>query len=97
MRIPVSMRAIRVLENVQFELSDAPEGISVRQVLPGARGAEIVVQCDIAGVKPGLGGNLIFGISGERARSWGNEDPAANRRRVPLGVLPAVRFEIVRQ
>jgi len=96
-RIPVSMRAIRLLENVQFELSDAPEGISVRQVLPGARGAEIVVQCDAARVKPGLRGNLIFRISGERARSSENESQPANRRRIPLGVLPAIPFEIVGQ
>lgn len=72
-----------LLTKVQFELSDPPEGIELRQ-----DGTEIVLQCDAAKAKPGLKGNLIVNISAERAAQ-------ANRQRVSLGTLPAVPFEIV--
>ena len=74
-----------LLTKVQFELSEPPEGIELRQ-----DGTDIVLHCDAAKAKPGLKGNLIVNISAERAA------PQANRQRVSLGTLPAVPFEIVR-
>jgi hypothetical protein len=73
---------------VQYELSEPPEGIELRNASPGRDGTEIVLQCDAAKAKPGLKGNLIVNISAERAAQ-------ANRQRVSLGTLPAVPFEIV--
>jgi hypothetical protein len=79
-----------LLTKVQFELSDPPEGIELRQ-----DGTEIVLQCDAAKAKPGLKGNLIVNISAERVAQPANARPQANRQRVSLGTLPAVPFEIV--
>jgi hypothetical protein len=79
------VRVPPVLTKVQFELSDPPEGIALRQ-----DGTELVLQCDAAKAKPGLKGNLIVNISAERVAQ------PANRQRVSLGTLPAVPFEIVR-
>ena len=93
-RIRVAMPTIRLFEKVQFELSEPPDGISVREVLPGRQGAEIVLQCDGEKAKPGLKGNLIVNVSGERAPPPGNEKAQAARRRIPLGTLPAIPFEI---
>ena len=73
---------------VQYELSEPPEGVELRNASPGRDGTEIVLQCDAAKAKPGLKGNLIVNISAERAAQ-------ANRQRVSLGTLPAVPFEIV--
>ena len=79
-----------LLTKVQFELSDPPEGIELRQ-----DGTGIVLQCDAAKAKPGLKGNLIVNISAERVAQAANGRPQANRQRVSLGTLPAVPFEIV--
>jgi hypothetical protein len=56
-------------------------------------GGQFVLQADAAKVKPGLRGNLIVTVSGERVPT-GNQQAAAARRRVPLGTLPAIAFEI---
>ena len=76
------------MTKVQYELSEPPEGIALRNASPGRDGTEIVLQCDAAKAKPGLKGNLIVNISAERVAQ-------ANRQRVSLGTLPAVPFEIV--
>jgi hypothetical protein len=84
------VRVPTILNKVQFELSDPPEGIELRQ-----DGTEIVLRCDAAKAKPGLKGNLIVNISAERVAQPANASPQANRQRVSLGTLPAVPFEIV--
>jgi hypothetical protein len=89
------VRVPSLLTKVQFELSDPPEGIELRNASPGRDGTEIVLQCDAAKAKPGLKGNLIVNISAERVAQPANGRPQANRQRVSLGTLPAVPFEIV--
>jgi hypothetical protein len=84
-----------LLTKVQYELSDPPEGIALRNASPVRDGTEIVLQCDAAKAKPGLKGNLIVNISAERVAQPANGSPQANRQRVSLGTLPAVPFEIV--
>jgi hypothetical protein len=80
---------------VQYELSEPPEGVELRNASPGRDGTEIVLQCDAAKAKPGLKGNLIVSISAERVAQAANGAQQANRQRVSLGTLPAVPFEIV--
>jgi hypothetical protein len=83
------------LDRVQFELSNPPEGIELRDASPLREGTEIVLRSDAAKVKPGLKGNLIINVSAERQLPAASGRPQANRQRVPLGTLPAVPFEIV--
>ena len=84
-----------LLTKVQYELSEPPEGIELRNASPDRDGTEIVLQCDAAKAKPGLKGNLIVNISAERVAQAANGRPQANRQRVSLGTLPAVPFEII--
>jgi hypothetical protein len=84
-----------LMTKVQYELSEPPEGIELRNASPGRDGTEIVLQCDAAKAKPGLRGNLIVNISAERVAQAANAKQQANRQRVSLGTLPAVPFEIV--
>ena len=81
------------MEKMQFELSEPPDGITVKSVSPRLECTEIELQADAAKVRPGQKGNLIVKASGERAPASGNQEPA-NKRRVPLGALPAIPFEI---
>jgi Bacterial pre-peptidase C-terminal domain len=94
-RVRFTLPPLKGFENVQYELSDPPEGFSIAESLPTRWGAELVVQCDAAKVKPGLKGNLIVSVSGERAGAPANVNAPANRRRLPLGILPAIAFEVV--
>jgi hypothetical protein len=90
------MPGVLTFEKVQLELSEPPEGISVREVSLDQQNAQIVLQSDAAKTKPGLRGNLIVEISGERTPPAAAGKAKANRQRIPLGILPAIPFEIVK-
>ena len=85
-RLPTGPR----LSNIQFELSEPPDGFSLKESSP----TEIVLQADAAKVKPGLTGDLIVKASAEESLPE-TEAPAASRQRVSLGALPAIPYEIV--
>jgi hypothetical protein len=84
----------QAFENVEFELSEPPEGITLRDLSLGFGAAEFAVQVDGAKIKPGLRGNLIVTVSGER-QPPGNAAATAARRRLPMGTLPAISFEVI--
>ena len=57
-----------------------------------------MLHADVEKVKPGLKGNLIVDAFTERTMDpSGDGKQPANKRRVPLGTLPAIPFEIVKQ
>jgi hypothetical protein len=97
-RVQAELPVARALQNVQLELSEPPDGLSIRDVEVDGNRASFVITADAAAVKPGLRGNLIVAVSGERVPAQrGNQAApagAAARRRVPVGVLPAIPFEI---
>ncbi len=72
-----------------FELSEPPEGISLGPVSRTGDRIAVDVQAS-ADVPPGLKGNLIFQVFTEQKRPNSNQSI-----KVPVGVLPAVPFEIV--
>lgn len=79
---------------IQLELSDPPQGLAIEKTLSSRESTEIVLHTDTT-AKPGLQGNLIVaayrGQTGVAARPSGPRNP----RRTPVGVLPAIPFEIV--
>lgn len=80
----------------RLQLSDPPEGITLKNVAPSSEGAELVLASDAEKVKPGLKGNLIVAASSARsAPSKAKAKPLANARGAPAAVLPAIPFEIV--
>jgi hypothetical protein len=91
-RIRVRLPAGPLVSKVEFELSEPPDGISIKEASP----TEIVLQADAAKVKAGGKGNLIVKASAEPpAAPAGPQPPPANRRRIPLGALPAIPYEIL--
>lgn len=94
-RVRVAFPLPRAFEKIEFELSEPPDGVSLRDLSVTQGGAEFVLQADPAKAKPGLRGNLIVTVSGERAPQ--QNQPAAARRRLPLVTLPAIPFEITRK
>ncbi|MFO0932018.1 MAG: hypothetical protein U1E39_04845 [Planctomycetota bacterium] len=82
--------------NLEFVLDAPPDGITLKGVRALPDTTELVLAADPAKVKPGVRGSLIVNLSGERTATAGAAAPAAARRRVALGVLPALPFEVVR-
>ncbi len=94
--------AYSVLENIAFELSEPPDGISLRDAAVSSQGLALigrfVLQADALKLKPAARGNLIVTVSGVRvqaaqAASTSSQPPP--RRRVQVATLPAIAFEIV--
>jgi hypothetical protein len=83
-------------KQVQWELNDPPEGISILDVSDGPEGADLVLHCDAAKSKPGSSGNLIVQVFADPSPAApGKNKGPANRRRPPLSTLPAIPFEVV--
>ena len=90
-RIRVRFPTGPLMSKIEFELSQPPDGISIKEASP----TEIVLQADLAKGKPGSKGNLIVKASGEPPSAEETQPPPANRRRIPPGALPAIPYEIV--
>jgi hypothetical protein len=84
-----------MFDHVQLALTDPPEGISVQNVSPTQEGLTLVLITDPDKVKPGLKGNLIIDVSAEKVFNPGSGTKPTNKRRISLGTLPAIPFEIV--
>ncbi|MCX6909959.1 MAG: hypothetical protein NTY01_18220, partial [Verrucomicrobia bacterium] len=78
----------------EYELSEAPAGVTIQKVSACREGVELVLQCD-ATAKPGLQGNLIVQIFPQGSIASAKDDGKGNKRRRQLGALPAIPFEIV--
>ena len=92
--IPVAPLPNRANVKYQFELSEAPEGISIQTVAMTDQKTEILLACDAAKVKPGLSGNLILQLYAQRTQEAAKKK-AQGARRMPAATLPAIRFEVV--
>ncbi|MEO6739715.1 MAG: hypothetical protein ABIP20_05645 [Chthoniobacteraceae bacterium] len=74
---------------LQLELTDPPAGIAVKSVATSPEGAEIELQSEAGKVIAGEKGSLIVQAFAMRTGANGKV------RRVPLGALPVIQFEIV--
>ena len=81
-------------EKLRFELTDPPEGITLSGLSVTPAETQFVLEADTNKVNPGMRGNLIVAVSGERVAP-ANAPNAGARRRLPIGMLPAIAFEIV--
>jgi hypothetical protein len=98
-KVQVERLSLRFFENVRFELSDPPDGIAMQDVSidasnSGSPYTELAFQCNAEKFKPGMKGNLIVNVSGERMPPSGDQPAPLMRRRISLGSLQAISFEI---
>jgi hypothetical protein len=84
-----------LLDQVQLQLSEPPEGVAIEKVSSSPGAVAILLRADAAKAKPGLKGNLIVEASVERTFPRPDGKQPGVTRRVPLGALPAIPFEIV--
>ena len=91
-RLEVSMPAGPFTDSIRYELNEPPDGVTIQTTTP----TSIVLQADAAKVKPGQKGNLILLASIERPAADGKPATPAKQRRIPIGALPAVPYEITK-
>ncbi len=94
-RVRVNMPSQTPGGHFDLQLSDPPEGITVEKVNSGFGGTEIVLVCDAAKAKVGLAGNLIVQALLERDGGKNSKTPGKKQAAVPIGMLPAIPFEII--
>ena len=82
---------------LQLELSDPPEGLRIKEVVPSQQGAEIVFESDPEKTKKGAKGNLIVAIVPGDAPAAAQKGKGQNnaRRAAAVGYLPAIPFEVI--
>jgi hypothetical protein len=101
LRLPVGGAALLRLalppgqmgNQIQLALDDPPDGIGITDVSQTGGFLQIHISADRK-VKPGLSGNLIVEASALKP-SAASDPQAKNKRPVPLGILPAIPFEVV--
>lgn len=84
-----------MLSRVRLELSDPPEGISIKSVSESRNGATIVFACDAQKAKPGTKGNLIVVASARRPTSGPKTKAKPGARGGMLATLPAIPYVVV--
>lgn len=94
-RVKLSAPPRVLADRLQLELSEPPPGIAIRGVSAVPGGAELVLSCDAAKLKPGLRGNLIVHAFAPGTEPTGKAKRPGGQRRIPLGTLPAIPFEVV--
>jgi hypothetical protein len=94
--VQLSLPPNGVLGNVQFELSDPPEGVSLSSTATDQGDLGLILRCDPSKAKPGQRANLIVNILAERTPPSPGAKPQPNRQRVSLGTLPAIALEIIK-
>ena len=93
-RVRIAAPLLSFSDRVQLELSEPPDGITIERITPGRDGTDVVIHSDEAKTKLGLKGNLII-TAMSKPPGAGKAKAAANQRRVQVGTLPAIQFEIV--
>ena len=88
------LRNRQLANQLQLTLSEPPDGISIKNVSPTPQGIAVALHADAEKVKSGLKGNLLVEAFIKRAAKRKDGKPRGGKRRVPLGPLPAIPFEI---
>lgn len=95
-RVQVSTPTPAFVQRFALELDDPPEGIAISSVSPIQGGVELAFECDAVKSKPYVAGNLIINLVPKNVPAARPNGRPAPQRRNPVGTLPAIPFEIVK-
>jgi hypothetical protein len=82
-------------DEIELEMIDPPAGVGVHELKVRPNEALVTLSVDAEEAEQGLEGNLILECFLEKILEPKEGRPTARTRRVSLGLLPAVPFEIV--
>jgi len=94
-RLRLSVPKALAATQLRVELNEPPEGIAVKKVSPDRAGLTVLLSLEEGKAKPGLKGNLIAEAFREWALKSRDGKPTGRTRRISLGILPAIPFEVV--
>jgi hypothetical protein len=86
-----------VLNEMQLELSDPPEGLTLHNVTVVPEGLAFQLKADKDTMQSGFVDNLIVEAFREFTPKQKDGKPANQKRRYSMGVLPAIPIEIVQR
>jgi len=85
--VRISFPADTPAGKIQFELNEAPDGITLQSFAPGRDGMELVLHGDPMKVKPGQKSRVTV-------RAWVEKGAAPNKQLIPLESVPPIQIEI---
>ena len=85
------------LDDIHLALNEPPEGLSLENLRVVDEGLAFLLKADSAAAKPGLMDNLIVDASMDVMAKGKKAGDPKRKRRVPVGVLPAIPIEITTQ
>jgi hypothetical protein len=85
------------LREVKYELHDPPDGVRLREATLTSSGLVLELEADGELVEAGFEDNLIVEAFVEMENPAQGVGDQGRTRRISLGVLPAIPFEIVRR
>lgn len=94
-RIRVSTPQNPMLTDLQLELSTPPDGVTLEEVAVVPDGLALVLRAGADAPHVGYADNLIVEASLDMQRRRPDGTVTGQKRRVSLGVLPAIPFEVV--
>lgn len=95
-KVTVKTSKFPLLQNVTFELSEPPTGVTLDRVTMVPDGLTLTLKADVKSAKAGLADNLIVEAFAE-APGGAPQKAKERNQRISLGVLPAIPFEITRR
>jgi hypothetical protein len=93
-QVPFTMPVGLMLDQVKLTLNAPPAGVTIGKLSRTGSGVSIELRTDAKKIEPGRKGNLIVDAFMERAVIGPGGKPRGNKRRIPLGTLPAIPFEV---
>ena len=97
--VQIRNRRGQALREIEFELSEPPTGVTLEEVSFTAGALSLRLSADRDAAKVGFADNLI--VEAFKEVEWGKKGKGGGKgkqqkRRVSVGILPAIPFEIVR-
>jgi hypothetical protein len=94
-RVPVDIPTRSFFGEIQLELSEPPAGLSIESASLDRQVSIITLRSKGNEIDRGLRGNLIVNVfAGKTGEDSGKGKEQRKKRRILLGALPAIPFEI---
>jgi len=84
-----------VLKEMQLQLHEPPEGVTLHDVTVVPEGLSFRLKAQKDSIQSGFADNLIVEAFREFTPKQKDGKPANQKRRISMGVLPAIPIEIV--
>lgn len=96
-RVLIKIQRRRILNELQLELSEPPEGVTLHDVTVEPEGLSFLIKTDKDAIQSDFANNLIVEVFREYTPRQQEGRPAPQKRRTSIGFFPAVPIEIVQQ